>query len=92
MDPSVLATVPEGLHKRVEENFIEALLEAKQEHRENSLGDAEHTSIKQPTIKPSTTQAQHAHERRRKDKGRKPRRRTLGAAITRPLRTPCSDV
>ena len=35
MDPSVFATVPEGLRKVVEENFIAALLKAKQEHREN---------------------------------------------------------
>ena len=35
MDPSVLATVPEGLREVVEENFITALLKAEQEHREN---------------------------------------------------------
>ena len=35
MDPSVLATVPVGLRRLVEENFIAALLDAKQEYREN---------------------------------------------------------
>ena len=35
MDPSVPATVPEGLRKVVEENLIAAFMKAKQEHREN---------------------------------------------------------
>ena len=35
MDPSDIATVPEGLRKVVRENFIAALLKVEQEHREN---------------------------------------------------------
>ena len=81
MDPSVVAAVPEGLRKVVEENTAKT-----------SLGDAEHTSSKQPTIKPSTTQTQNVHERRQKDKGRKPRRRALGAILFRSLKNPCNHL